>query len=414
MMGLLASAMRLKHMVSPSTPTVGELSLFAKSDNSLWVKKSDGIEDMVGGLVGAIPRTSVAVSGSGWSGSISYQKYGNVVTVVLEGVSKSSWGVNDVILSGGVLPVAVRPESGKWVAGTGMNGAVDNAPRTFWINDQGQVYAAASGSGSIWGVATYQTASVERSTAMASGAEAQLSAGVNVTLGSDMRAYVRGGIVTVNINLNITGSVAASSVIATLPEGFRPALNMYGTTIVVWGGGEPAVRLHINTDGTIRNQSAHANGDIMRGSVSFPAALSAAGLGTLLDTGWVDGGTMDVPNVPQTTNFFKYRRVGNTVTMRGVITLTAGISAAYLGLPYPLAAGTLLSDAHVIGRVRAIRSGVSWYQFDVCAERISPGRAAIYLQDGSGAQVTATSPAGATWASGDRWGFDVEYEAAPL
>jgi hypothetical protein len=349
---------------------------------------------------------------SGWVGDCYYQKFGNVVTLDFA-FNKTTWAVNDQITTT-ALPVGIRPMTN--LPASGVNSAQNNAPRSVWISSSdGFFRAAEAGTGSIWGSISYQVASVERSTAMNSGAmTTAITAGAGVTIGAGTQAHVRGGVVQVDLNLNLPASLAANSIVCTLPDGFRP-VDYWWETVMVVTGVETVYRVTVSPDGTVRNQIAWPAGlPVVRDSITFPAALSAAGLGTLLDTGWLSGGNINVPNVPVTTNFYKYRRVGNTVTIRATVTLTGGINNAYIDLKYPMAADTLLSDAHVIGRVRAIRSGVAWYQFDVVAERLSPGRGGIYLQDGSGAQVTATSPAGATWAAGDRWGFDIEYEAAPL
>lgn len=142
--------------------------------------------------------------------------------------------------------------------------------------------------------------------------------------------------------------------------------------------------------------------------IEFDRRLRASGTGTPLQ-----GGSANLPNVPMTTNFHKVNREGNWVTVRTVVTLTAGIGNALIDMPFPFATGTLINDAHLIGKVRGIRNGVAWFIGDICPVQLSgPSRAAIYLSTGSGAQWSAANPA--AWAAGDRWGLDYEYEAAPL
>jgi hypothetical protein len=410
-MTLIASAKRFMHMATTSTPAAGELALFAKPDNALWVKKSDGSEQTVGGLVGTTPATAVAMTpNTGWTGaSVIASRFGSEVTLWFSG-NKASYSVNENMFTT-ALPAELRPLQNTPVVG--MNSAVDNAPRTAWIGGDGIIKMGAAGTGSFWGAVTYQAAAVPGSSAMASGAEGVITAGPKTTIHSTSRAYLRGGMVTLNLNVILNSPLAAGDVLFNVPDGFRPPTDMFEDWIYA-AATEQTVRFHLSPAGAATHQGSMtgAAGNVFRGTINYPAAISAAGLGTLVDTGWVSYPSINVPNVPCTTNFYKVRRVGNTVTTRAVVTLTAGIGPAYVDLPYPMATGTLLSDTHIIGRVRALRSGVSWYPFDLCAERLSPGRAMIMMQDGSGVQVTNGTPA--AFASGDRWGIEYEYEAAPL
>lgn len=96
------------------------------------------------------PALTTVATQNGWAGSIHYVKVNGVVTVVCA-ASKAAFGVNDLIYS--ALPPGFRPLS--YGVGAGMNGAVDNAPRTWWVNSDGTIQAGANATGSIFGTATY-------------------------------------------------------------------------------------------------------------------------------------------------------------------------------------------------------------------------------------------------------------------
>lgn len=405
------SPFRMKHMATPPNPAAGESLLYPKSDNSWWTKDANGIEQTVGGLVGYVPVTTHAGAlNAGWSGTIKYHKYGNVVTVEIA-VSKTSWGLNDIIDSV-ALPLVVRP-SGDLKIGGGINGAVDNAVRDWWIGNDGFIRAATAGTGSIYGTLTYQVPSVERSTATNSGASTTvITPGTGVTIGAGTEAFLRGGVVEVNLNLNLPGSLAAGSTLCTLPEGFRPPVTWWEDAMIV-SSVETMYRVEILTTGVVRLQGPNGptGVPILRDSITFPAALSAAGLGTLLDTGWLTYAS-DFPNVSHTAVYSKYRRVGNTATTKQLITLSSTFAGdAFITLPFAFASDTPIDLNFNIGRVRGIRSGVAFHDAVITPDLLS-GRASIWQPTGNGSRWTGTFPA--TWQAGDKWMVDTEYEAAPL
>lgn len=413
-MTLRGSAQRFMHMITAATPDTGQLALFAKNDNSLWVKKADGSEQTVGGLVGSLPLTThVTALNAGWSGTVQYMKFGNMVTVIIN-LSKTSWVVNEQPTVTG-LPVGIRPVTTVSPVGTGVNSTVNNAHRPWYVDSAGHVRMAVAGTDNAYGIVTYQVDAVERSTAMNSGAESGVTSGAKVNAAST-QVYLRGGVVEVNVNATVGGTAMVAGDIAfTMPSGFLPPTTIFVTIDNANPDPPVAVRFHLLPNGGLQLQGSLgvAAGVILRGSFSYSAAISAAGLGSLVDTGWISH-TPNWPNVPiGSVQYAKHRRVGNTMTMRGAFTLSAAINLAFVDLVYPLASGTPLGDTLIIGRVRGIRTGVAWYQGDICpAQNGPPSRGAVYMDTGSGNQWGVSTPA--AWASGDRWGYEIEYEAAPL
>jgi hypothetical protein len=421
-MGIRASAERFMHMVTSATPPAGQLALFAKNDDSLWVKKSDGSEQTVGGLVGSIPSTSITLNGSGWAGSVRYAKFGNVVTLWLD-ATKTSWAINDAMLTAGGLPVGIRPVNGYggFNAGYGVNAAVNNDHRNWWVDIDGSVKAALAGTGSIWGTITYQVPSIERSTAMNSGAETYaITAGAGAgTVSADTKATVRGGMVTVNVNMSVTAGLAAGSTLFNIPPGFRVADPYQYDTIVMATATEVPWRVVVWPDGRVTTALAIPAGvPVIRGSMVYPAALSAAGLGTLVDTGWV-AFTQNTPNVNQTQQYAKYRRVGNTVTVKSVHAVAAGgaIGQWLINVPFDFASGTTLNapGGVPIGRARAVKTGIAWYEGQILPQSLgAPNRATITDIIGGGGYWAANLPYSGNLGVGDYFTLDYEYEAAPL
>ena len=132
---------------------------------------------------------------------------------------------------------------------------------------------------------------------------------------------------------------------------------------------------------------------------------------TALQGEWVTF-TPNMPNVPMTVVYAKYRRLGNTVDVKMIVTLTAGIGAALIDLPFTFATGTILAEYNKIGEVNALRTGVAWHVGKIAPQQLSgPSRAAIYVPTGAGGQWNATVPV--TWANTDPWSIELTYECAP-
>ncbi len=162
------------------------------------------------------------------------------------------------------------------------------------------------------------------------------------------------------------------------------------------------------------NMEFSATGSIdIFGDVNLSGALDVTGgiyaFGVLQDTGWVTFAS-NVPNVPKTDNYAKYRRVGKTVHVHLNITLTGGIGPALIDVPFAFATGTVFHESNQIGTVQALRAGVAWHMGKVAPITSVPARAAIYMASGAGSQFNAGTPA--AWVAGDRWGIDLTYECA--
>lgn len=168
------------------------------------------------------------------------------------------------------------------------------------------------------------------------------------------------------------------------------------------------------------------NGDIVARDVVGDSVATEAVSGARYKIGMWTAFSLNVPNVPMTVGKAEYMRIGQSVWIRASITLTAGISTPFIDLPFNFAPNTfgptdaLQSDHVYLGKCRAIRAGVSWYEGDICAFSYAggnPARATIFqsgvassLDSAAGNQWHGTNPG--TWASGDRWSFDFMYKAA--
>lgn len=142
---------------------------------------------------------------------------------------------------------------------------------------------------------------------------------------------------------------------------------------------------------------------------------------------WIDHtASLSMPNVNKSVGYARYALIGNTLIYQGGIIITAGavIGQVLIDLPTglnwgPGAAYTISIGwgdlAPWIGKVRGIRSGVSWYEGDIVPYSMksggTPARASVWNvgtsgpADGSssGAVWTGTNPV--TWQANDRWGF---------
>lgn len=149
---------------------------------------------------------------------------------------------------------------------------------------------------------------------------------------------------------------------------------------------------------------------------------------------WIDHvANLSMPNVFMSVGYARYCIIGNTLKHQGAVVIQSPgvISTALIDLPSPFDWGPgvpyLLSIGWhaygpVIGRVRAVRSGVSVYAGDIIPNTMkagaTPARAAIY-QDGVGAVADGSSGGAlwngttpATWQVGDVWSFSYTAEIA--
>lgn len=148
---------------------------------------------------------------------------------------------------------------------------------------------------------------------------------------------------------------------------------------------------------------------------------------------WIDATTtLNMPNVFKSVGYARYMIVGKTLTYQaGIVIIAGGVIGQWLidlpagldwgpGTPYVLSIGWA-DQAPLIGKMRAIRSGVSWYEGDIVpysmkganAARASVwgvGTAGTGAGSSSGAVWTGTFPA--TWQVGDRMSFTFTAEIA--
>lgn len=201
------STMRFPFMSTPSrTIPANEAELYFKSDGKLY-KKIGTAETAIEGAgagVGVVPMTTIFTGtlASGWTGTIQYQQFGNVVTLYVQAL-KSSWSLNEIITPAAALPAAIRPPAvgGIIPVGNAMNASVNNLDRPFWIDvNTGHIRAANDGTGSIWGSVTYQVAGMAsaasspvQSAAVQTTAQS-LASGVHTTLTNWTDDYITTGI----------------------------------------------------------------------------------------------------------------------------------------------------------------------------------------------------------------------------
>lgn len=239
------------------------------------------------GMVGSIPNTTITLSANGWTGSVVYKKFGDVVTVWVN-ASKSSWAASDNILPAGSLPASVRPNTAPgYQVGQAFDAAVSLADRQFWLHPtDGGIYAATAGTNSIYGVVTYQVPSVENSVAAQTFSEGTLTAGAKTTVGVSSKAFLRAGMVTVNVNVTLTSAMVAGDLAFTVPTGFTPADTIFVTLDNANPDPPVATRWHLLPSGGLQLQGTGvASGVILRGSFSYPAAVPAALAGQATITG---------------------------------------------------------------------------------------------------------------------------------
>lgn len=143
---------------------------------------------------------------------------------------------------------------------------------------------------------------------------------------------------------------------------------------------------------------------------------------------------LQIPNVNFSAAYARYTTVGDTFTMQAAVALTTGAVAGQVlinmptgfdwgpGVPYLISIGW--TDALPIGKLRALRSGVSWYEGDIIPYSMragaTPARASVWqpgvagVPDGSssGAAWQPTVPVAGGFQPGDRWGFELTTEIA--
>lgn len=120
------------------------------------------------------------------------------------------------------------------------------------------------------------------------------------------------------------------------------------------------------------------------------------------------------PNVPVASwQVSRYMRVGNTVTVRQVATLSSGIGPALIDMPFS-AAFPVFSSVAPVGTVKAIRSGIGWYEGWLYQTSVTPDRLVLISRTAgtaSAANWGAAFPA--AWVAGNQWGIDYTFEALP-
>lgn len=163
---------------------------------------------------------------------------------------------------------------------------------------------------------------------------------------------------------------------------------------------------------TSSTRPAHVEGRVIYETDTDTLLVSTGTSWRSISSQWTNFG-ISTPNIPCTVLQAKYLRVGDTVTIRAQIQLTANlIGPALIDPPFPFASDTQFTEWNIVGRVRALRSGVAFHQADICPiVYASVNRFGIYQSTGSGVIYTVSSPA--AWASGDKFGIDLTYQAAP-
>lgn len=421
-MGIRASALRIMQMATPATPAAGESALYPKSDGIWYSKLPSGLEVPLASTgddtdwiyVGATGAPAFANSWVNYDVDHIHARFRRRDGIVyLEGLVKNGTATNVIF----TLPEGFRPNgmpansTAKLlfpaVNDSGTGGRVDVFP-------SGAVQHIAGGTAfcSLSAV-SFPVTPLAGSNAANSFSEVALTNGAATTAGTGAKAYLRGGMVYLNLNYATTGSVVAGNTLFTVPAGYRPQVATFSDWVN--SNTELPMRFHVEpTTGVASHQGATVgSGVTFRGSIAYPALMSAQAATFPMDTGWASF-TISTPNIPSTVSYAKYRRVGNTVQMRASLTLTGALQGpALIDPPFPFASDTRFNEDSLVGSVRGLRSGVAWHAGDIMPiVYASVNRFGLYMNSGAGSHWTNGTPA--AWASGDRFGIDLEYEAAPL
>lgn len=277
-MGIFASALKLKHMVSPPTPPAGESLLYPKSDGMWYTKNAVGLEAPTFGRAedtGWINMTLLN-GWSNWGGGWAVGRYRRVNGIVyVEGFLNAA---NRTASQIAVLPEGFRPKEHTSNAVPGINQT--NKYTAISVTSAGsiEIQGGYSDINSSWlslGTISY---AVDVPTSFVVGDDtgwipAPLVNGW-VDYGSNWTGarYRR-----VNGMVYLQGVVkngTAPGTIFTLPEGFRPGGGSNGNIIAASSSTGSEVRIDVLAGGAIYNQSS-VNGYVSLADIPpFPAESS--------------------------------------------------------------------------------------------------------------------------------------------
>lgn len=102
----------------------------------------------------------------------------------------------------------------------------------------------------------------------AAGTTAAVTPGANVTPTVGLYRRAGSGLVICSVTATTGAALGDPGLLFTVPTGYRPPAMIFGTLVNV--GTAAAVRVHIDTDGTVKAQGTTASGAILRGTLVWP------------------------------------------------------------------------------------------------------------------------------------------------
>jgi hypothetical protein len=339
------------HETTPSTPSAGRVRVYPKSDNSLYVLDSSGVETQVGsgssaggGTLNIVDNPSAAATTTGWTAATNYTVSRDVANSPLAGIIDSCFAISTTTAS------SEASTSGVYAAALAMPAALRNTKTqlSMYVN----VPASSLG---VWRVSIYNSSGTRMSLSSDSAGATTLAAGFN---GQFVCTFDANSSATYTISLTQTTRTSANT--------------LYATNISIGNG-------------------ITAQGAVVSETQTWTTTLSAAG---------------------NAVAYLEYERVGSNLVGRGTIiigsslptgtinfTLPSGLNASFTRFPK----GATNSDAYQrVGYASSYSSGGKSYFGAIQRNNTSTtefqvsGSGATY---GTNQDWSTTAPV--TWANGD-------------